>query len=555
MAIRNTREVVFSYAPNQDDPLQVMGYGTATSAGAAGGTTLIDAGGIADSGSADTYNGRYFVECLSGSNRGLSRRVIDDNGSGTLTFDGNGFPNQIASGVEYRLIKSSEPVAVFTSTTSSTVVEDTVRDEADDYWIGYELSLISGGEAGETQTISDFTSATGQFTVDTAFSAQPGNADADTALVRKVLEVGGVSLTVDRNYIQRNSARFNLSRNSGIIGAKTASISFDVQMAASGALAASDAPAGGSAISGLMQAVGLTEVIGKSCTIDDAAATTTVVDVASGDRENLSLGMAVQYQGNVAFVTDMADGGAGADTITVAPALPVAPADTDTLQASRMYRIDTDAQRKGVTIYYERDGIRFTLFDCMGNLEIVPGDSSEVIFRFNLNAAHYIEENEDDAAGDCLSAAYSSAQVIMGSDRLFYLDSTQYDVSGVSVNVNHTAAAKNVSGKYGLNGMSGYQTVDIAPSVSFTQLWDDDDDGLDGIELFNTQTQKAVAMVYGSHGNCFAIRMPAAEVTSYPAPGDQEGLMTEPYTMEARDAGCIDAPSSTKDPDFVICIF
>ncbi len=164
MASRLTKNAVLAVNPEQDNPVQVIGKGTTTSAGAAGGTTLISTTGAANSGVADTYNGRYWVTQTSGANKGLSKRVVDDDGAGTLTLENNGFPNQVASGVSYYLWLSSEPMILVDSSGAATDVVDAVRDEANDYWIGYTIEPVTGNRSGEAKLVTDFVSATGTYT-------------------------------------------------------------------------------------------------------------------------------------------------------------------------------------------------------------------------------------------------------------------------------------------------------------------------------------------------------------------------------------------------------
>src|SRR5689334_8455975 len=104
---------------------QFVKKGTATSSGAADGTTLIDTNG--DSGGADTYNGLYWVKILSGTLTGQWSRVVDDDGAGTLTFEDTGFSAQVASGVQYEIWLSPDPVVVVDSSSGETNMVDAGR--------------------------------------------------------------------------------------------------------------------------------------------------------------------------------------------------------------------------------------------------------------------------------------------------------------------------------------------------------------------------------------------------------------------------------------------
>jgi hypothetical protein len=555
MAVRNKGQQSFSYSPNQDNPLQPIAYSTTTSNGAADGTTIVDADGPGNSGAAHTYAGRYWVRLLSGDLRDQWKRIVADNGSGTLTLEDNGFSAQVVSGVEYEIIKTSEPMVVCDAgCTTTSIVDDGSRDEADDYWNDYYLEAISGSLAGEIQKVTDFDSATYTFTCD-AFSA--GASQGDVFMVRKHLEAN-VTPSTEQEYIPRISPRVNFSKNDGLVGARSGNVALDVQVTASGSLAADTVKANASVVSGLMQAIGLTEFVGTTTKIDDVGvagdADTLKIDTATHETIG-RIGQAVMWAGNVGFITNKTDGVAGADTIEISPPMPDSPLDNNVIYASRMYYKDTDATQKSVTLYYERDGIRETYFDCNGNLEIVPSDTGDIIFRFTLRFSHYVREIADIQCNP--SAAYTTAKILAAKDRFVYLDEVGIDVKGLSTTPGTTVAVIGTSGRYGVNGAQGFQTTDFAPGAVFTEMIDDSGDALSAEEAWGNRGAKDVAIIYGSHGNCIAIRMPSARLTAVPTPGEDENLMQAPYTLSAHDAGTFADPTSgtIKVPDWCLCIF
>jgi len=546
-----------AYAPDQDDPIEPIGYGTATSNGAAGGTTLIDTDGIGNSGAADTYNGLYWVKMISGTYKGLQKRIVDDDGAGTLTLENNGFPGQIDSGDEYMIFKSSEPIVVADGggATDSTHTVDATRDEADDYWIGYSLECIKGTYAGEIALISDHASATGTITHGAFTGALTAK---DVAMIRRFIEPADIpSVTPGQSYISRGVPRTNFSKGAGIPGARTCGISFDIKVKGSGSLAGDGVIANSSELHGLFQACGYAESIGETVAVDDAAATTSQIDIDTGTHENFDIGQAIMHQGNVTYITGKTDGAGLADTLDVSPPLPVAPNDNDIIYASRMYYPDTDATQKPVTIYYERDGIRYTIFGCVGNVEFVPGGNTEVLAKFSFTGIHYVREAEDIQAGAAVQGMYSTSQVILGSDLTCHLDTTRSDIGGVNITTGTTAAPREVSGKYGINGVAGQQVTGMDPMIRFSMLMDDSGDALAAEQAFQTQTSKAVSLVYGSHGNCIAFRIPVGRVVEVPTETDQNGMLSTPYAIEAQDAGTADDPTDgvVKVPDFAIHIF
>src|SRR3990167_6892371 len=151
-----------AYAPHTSvsgETWQLVKKGTTTSAGAAGGTTLVDTGG--DSGGADTYNGTHWVKCLTGANAGLWKRIIDDDGSGTLTFENTGFPAQVGSGAEDEIWLSPDPIVKGDSSSGETDRVDATRSEAaiNDavFWLDYWAVPITGDRRGRIDKITGFT--------------------------------------------------------------------------------------------------------------------------------------------------------------------------------------------------------------------------------------------------------------------------------------------------------------------------------------------------------------------------------------------------------------
>jgi len=562
MSIRIGSEQVTSYSPENDGDIQLIGYGSLTANGAAAGTTIVDADGVGNSGSAATYAGRYWVRILSGTAQGRWKRVTVDNGSGTLTLEGNGFPSQIVSGVSYALYKSGESIVVVDSSSGETNMVDAIRDEADDYWIDYELVPLIGTHAGKNTTVSDFTSSTGTYVLDAEFGG--ALAAADVCLLRKFIEAGNFAATPDESYDPRIIGRVNLSKGDGVIGGRSGAIAFDIQAKASGTLAADTVIANASEVSGLLLACGLTEVVGTTTKIDDAgaASTTSSLKIDTATHENFQIGQAIMHSGNVSIVVSKTDGGGSADTLGVYPPLPTVPNDNDIVYACRTYKIDTDAKPTPVTVYHEMDGIRHTYFGCVGNVEVVPADSGAFIFRFNFTFVHYVREIEDEQSNP--TAAYSTAAILRGQDRLLHLShvanssTAQQDAKGLTFTPGTLTSPRDVSGRFGVNGLASIQVTGVNPGGTFSDfIGDDDDADLTAEDIWQTRTAKDVLAVYGSHGDCIAIRMPNARLSSAPHPNADDNKMMQPFVFEAQDGGTVSDPANGAEKlyDWALHIF
>jgi len=526
---------------------QFIFRGTTSGAGAAGGTTVVDAS--ADSGGADTYNGRYWVHILSGDNEGEWKRVIDDDGSGTLAVENNGFTNQVAASVRYELWKSPEPVVVVDSTTATTIV-DAVRAEANDFWNGYYLIPINGTDRGLNPVeITDFVSATGTFTV--ANNALDGVSAGDVLVLRRFVEVGGISLPGGHAYHPRPQNRVNFAVGDGTIGAKSGEVSFNTHVFGSGSLAAADAAANKSELHGLLVASGLELSQGTSATVG-AGSTTTAIKIATGKWENLTIGQLVEYQGNVRRITAQTDGAGAEDTITVSPALPYAPTSGDVLHAMCNYQKSTDGDGMyGVTLEYEVDGVRYTITGCKGNVQLVDGPVLEFSFSFTCN--HWIREIE--AAPYNAGTAYTSQPSILNSDRKAWLDTTGTDIKGFTAQPGSTFAMKQVQGSTGINGGSELQHTGYACGCTFREILSSSGD-LDQDLRWTARTSRAILVVYGGHGNAMAVSIPAGRLIESPNPEDGDGMVEVPNVVEAQDAGNTTDPDATivKIPDFSICL-
>jgi hypothetical protein len=523
---------------------QLVKKGTATSNGAAGGTTVIDTNG--DSGGADTYNGRYWVHILSGSAKGEWSRVVDDDGSGTLTLEDTGFSAQIDSGVEYEIWLSPDPVVVVDSSSGETNMVDAVRAESDDYWNGYWAIPITGAHRGKRAQVSDFASSGGTFTLGASFGS--ALTAGDVVLLRKFVEVSNFNDGTDEAYVPRPMGRLNFAKGDGVPGPRGGSVSFNTQVVASGSLSGTGAKAGASVVSPLLMACGLEETVQTSCTVG-AGSSTSAVKIATGSWENLSVGGAVIWNGDLRFISSLEDGGGAVDTVNVTPAFPTAPANADVLYATRMYAKSTDGDTDSVLVEWEVDGVRHTFTGCMGSVTLNDGPVLE--FAFSLNVDHYIREVK--AAPYIAGAVYTTAAAIKSSDRIAYLDTTATDIGGFTCSPNTTASPKAVQGSSGINGRAGYHVTDYNCGGTFRELVSSSGELTQELR-WTARTAKAVAVIYGSHGNTMAVRMPVARLVQSPKPTNDNGMVAAPNVLEAQDAGTATDGGSTirKVPDFAI---
>lgn len=521
--------------------------GICTGNGAANGTTLVDTNG--DSGGADTYNGK-FVRMVSGTYIGLWARVVDDDGSGTLTLEGSGFPGQIDSGDEYEIWTCPDAVVVVDSSSGETNMVDAARTEANvngaAFWVGYYAIPITGTHRGDAPVlVTGFVPGTGTFTLAAGFGS--ALAAGDVVLLRRFIEAE-VDIKLTENYHPRPSNRHNFSVGDGCVGARGGSVSIKMDLRASGALAGADAACGMNDQSALLRACGADESVGSTCTVG-AGSSTTAVKVATGDRENLQIGQMVVWNGNVTFITSLEDGGAGVDTVNVSPPLPGTPAATDLLYGTRMYAKSTSGDCYGCVIECEIDGVRHTLTGCKGTFSGVDGDPLKI--NFELSVDHWIRDTE---GRPYEAAPYATNAPVLGTDRIAYLDTTAVNINGVTFGIGAKVTAKNVQGSAGINGRVGFQVTGYDCNMTFRELLAVSGD-LDQDLRFQARTTKAVAVVWGSHENTVAVRVPVGRLRESPHPTNQDGLQAVPNVLECQDAGtALNSTTITKVPDWALHI-
>lgn len=550
LAARVTSQQQFAFCPHTSvsgESWQLIQRGVTSGAGAAGGTTLVDAAYFPG---ADTYNGRYWLRCTSGTNSGLMKRVVDYASPGTFTLENNGFPNQVASGVNYELWLSPEPVVVVDSATSATMV-DAVRSEPDDYWNKYYAVPITGSGRGRVEQITDFISATGTFVI--ANNLGDSLAAGDVVLLRKFIEVSDINNGLTESYEPSPMDRLDGNKGDGRVVAKSGTFGFSTEVTSLDGTSAAGAAAIRAELAHMMQAAGYKEIIGTSSTTG-AGSTTSAISVATGSWENHPIGSPVIYDGQLAFVTSTVDGGGGVDTVNVAPPLAQAPLTGNTLRAGIAYRRNrngsSDGDYLGCVLEYEIDGIRYTMTGCRGNMT-VQGDG-RLMFAWEFQVDHWIRELE--RAPYYAGAAYTTQRPILANARLCYIDSTKKDLGGITASLNNEVAPKMVQGASGMNGRNGFAHVRANAGATFRQLMDTSIE-LPADERFGARTSFAWTVIFGgAYRAAFGVRIPAARLVQDPKPEDSSGMVDAPQVISAHDPGtATDGDSTaTRLADFIV---
>jgi hypothetical protein len=478
----------------------------------------------------------------------MSKRVVDDDGAGTLTLEGIGFPSQIVTGVQYEILLSPEPVVVVDSSAAETNMVDAVRAEPDnrlaDAWIGYWAVPITGARRGKMALITGFTAGTGTYVLAAGLGGVL--AAGDVVLLRRFHEVADLTLGFTEAYTARPMSRKDFAKGDGVVGPRGGTISFKSQVIPSGSLSAALSAAGQSVLGDLLAACGLEETPDASAEVA-AGSNTTDIKIITASWEKFSIGGMVVYNGNPRIVTALTDGGAGVDTVTVSPALPVAPAAGGTLYASRMYAKSTDGDTPACGFEIEIDGIRYTATGCKGNVSLSTGPVPTLDFSFSVD--HWVREYEP--APYSPASAYPTAKPVLDASRVCYIDAVAADIGGLTATPGSAMTAKKVQGSKGVNGQVGFHLTGYNAGATYREIL------LSGGELTRdatwlARTARGLIVFWGSHGSTFGLRIPAARLISDPTPSNADGLVDAPNVIEAQDAGSTTDGGGTyaKIPDF-----
>jgi hypothetical protein len=525
--------LVYEHTSITGDTWQKIKSGTTTSAGGATGNTLIDTGG--DSTVADAYNGRYFVKILSGTNKGEWRRITDDDGAGTLTFQIT-FTNQVASGVNYEIYLSPDPAVVCDGDTlSTTQFNDDVRDEADNFWVGYYAIPITGNLRGEIKQVTAFDTAGGAsdglFTV-SAFSAAP--AQGDVILLRQLVYISAPTLGSAQAYHPRPQQRTNFSKADGMTGARAGTVSFSVQAETSGALSGDGVLAGLPPVHSLLVGCGLVRDQDTTSTFG-AGSTTTAMKIATASWENYTIGGMIIVNGESTFIDSMTDGAGAEDTLTCTPALSLAPASGDICYATNMYRPSTSGDSLyGCGIEIEIDGVLTHMTGCKGSFDL--GGEEVIEMTFNMTIDHWYRQV--DAAPYSPNSSYGTTEPVKAEERLCYLDTTKTNIAAFTSTPGTVVQPRPVQGSVGVNGKAGLQVTNYEPGATFREIILSGGD-LDQELRWTARTAKEVQVIYATHERTIAVRLKSARLMELPNPEELNEMVAAPNVLEAQDGGTV----------------
>lgn len=283
-----------------------------------------------------------WLEFLDGNVAGEWARIRTFDGTNTVTIDP--VTNAAPSATRARMWVPPEPLVPVTAGGSSTTVVSASRTEGDDYWNDPDrlyLVVEGGGGAGTAargdapRLITDFVAASDTFTVSPDFPATP--TVGDLLVIRQPLKPMAAELPyaqIGIQWIGRKFVKSTWDRDPGVVGPRGGQ-PLDISLEALGASTAGSGGVGALApleAHDLLNSIlynargnGIATGLGDGSSTVGAGSTTGAVTIPSGHRERFTIGNAILVEGAVTLITGTTDGGAGLDTLTISPGLPVIP--------------------------------------------------------------------------------------------------------------------------------------------------------------------------------------------------------------------------------------
>lgn len=344
-----------------------------------------------------------------------------------------------------------------------------------------------------------------------------------------------IAFTPEQEHLARPVQSQTLGHHqTGIVGRKGGTLTFRIglhglQSAATGA--ASEY----AWMKPLLEACGYTRSAGTGTTVDGSSATTTSVPVVSA--AGLAVGQLVVIGGEARLVTDII-----ANTLTVAPALSSAPGDSDPVHAAASYWLTGSEPSESVSFIAKMDGHSYIAAGCNG---VVAIDSVSAGQRPMLTFTFNVDRWTRSVSG--LTSTYPALSMpngIVARASPFWWGATRRAVREVGFNPGQTIVEK--ASTEGDQGRAGWAYSNAEPALS--AVAHRSTDANDALQTdYETPTTRTLLMQLGSApGRMAAIAAEVAQLTSYPAEGDAEGLVTLP--VEA----AVKSPSTSGLPPFAL---
>lgn len=324
-------------------------------------------------------------------------------------------------------------------------------------------------------------------------------------------------------------------KQTGITGPKGGTLTFKVGLHGLSTAADSGAAATEHAwVRDLLEACGLTRSAGTGDEISGTASTTTTVNVTNG--ANFAVGQFVVVAGEVRLVTAI-----NANALTVTPALSAAPTTAGVdVHASAAYWLTGSDPSKSVSFIVAGDDHDYIASGCNGVVSldtVAAGARPMLTLTFNVDTW---SRDTSSLTGTLPALAMPNGIVAKASP--FWWGSAKRAVREVGFATGQAIVAK--ASTAGNDGRSGWAYSDAEPVLTASAYRSGDTS--DALQTdFETPTTRGFVLQLGSSpGRLFAVAAEVAQITSYPAEADAEGLVSLPLTASVK------SPSTSGLPVF-----
>lgn len=225
-------------------------------------------------------------------------------------------------------------------TTDGQTHNNAIASAADDSFNGLQIYFITGAEAGNVATITDFAVSGGTATF-TFAALTTGGASGATFYVLGVLRASDVSIDAGPEDIETNFIRQTLDPSPSKKGLDKASGSFKFEIPGLSSPSADGSAASEDRISKFLEAYGARSA-GTGEAVTGSSSTTTQVDIT--DASLFTVGDYVLINNQVRRVTTV-DTASTPDNIIVSPALNAAPAASDVVYQAEIWTPDDTGHR------------------------------------------------------------------------------------------------------------------------------------------------------------------------------------------------------------------
>lgn len=363
------------------------------------------------------------------------------------------------------------------------------------------------------------------------FSTDP---DSDGSDYKFLKVAGDITFQPNADVLERPGQTNDLVRQEHVVGAKGGTLSFPLEMKASGTPAVDATPAIAAEASQILEAVLGSVTRGTGTTVgaasgNGAVGTPMVVASAAG----LAKYMMISVSGEVRFIKTIS----GTD-IVLNRALSSNPANGTVVTASSMFKRSNTAQ-KSMAFVGKRDGIEFTFLGCKCRVAVKGIDArGTALLQVDVEVNSWSVTTKASLPSTVLSGITAvKGPVIKGGT--FTIDGTEEVCSGTEFDPGLTMVF--IDSVAATEGRAGVSATESTPQGVMRPYY-----AASRLTTFVNGTVIEVCAAFGSTSNGFGFMVPRAQI-ALPAFEDREGLVGENIPFMAVNNGT--------DPDYVICQF